>query len=221
MDFHHLLLAGLPAHTHPTSCGIVFDPPNTRPWGGWRSAIRHSLENPAPLVRHARPAIRIRHSPALTKERTRWKNFLTSFSLTCAWSSSAPPLDSGPPSTPPSMFRLSGKRCGVIGDRRKRLRWAGSFLKTISQLFSCWPRHPAPQRVIGQCSCGENSRIRYRVGGLANGSRERALDDKLRVIRPFVFAVTAGYGSAQPALKGVTSRTSLQTTAWPVPVLLV
>ena len=32
-----------------------------------RSAIRHSFENPAPLVRHTAACYRIRHSPALTK----------------------------------------------------------------------------------------------------------------------------------------------------------
>jgi len=81
------------------------------------------------------------------------------------------------PSPSPSIFRLFVKRCGVIDrrpspsparrprafsmdGRRKRLRWAGSFLKTIFQRCSCWLRHPAPQRVIGQCSHGGSWRIR-------------------------------------------------------------
>ena len=81
------------------------------------------------------------------------------------------------PSTSRSMFRLSVTRCCDIDrrpspsparrprafsmdDRRKRLRWAGSFLKTIFQRCSYWLRRPAPQRVIGQCSRGGSWRTR-------------------------------------------------------------
>ena len=84
------------------------------------------------------------------------------------------------PSTPLSIFRPSAKRCcdidrrpspslarrpraSSMDDRRKRLRWAGNHHSKISQLSSCWPRRPAPQRAIGQCSHGGSWRIRYRV----------------------------------------------------------
>src|SRR5882724_9538352 len=101
------------------------------------------------------------------------------------------------------MFRPSAKRCCDIDrrpspsparkprafsmdDRRKRLRWAGSRRSAL--LVSA-----AVARTRGFDT----------AGGLANGSRERAPDDKLRVIRPFVFPATAGYGSPNPPYKAL------------------
>ena len=64
----------------------------------------------------------------------------------------------------PKTIAFTSKKAASLSmdDRRKRLRWAASHHKTIFQRCSYWLRRPAPQRVIGQCSRGGNSRIRYR-----------------------------------------------------------